>query len=282
MTRDTRQEARIRQLQARLEQDPSSLVFVPLADILLQEGQVEKAASLLEEGLRIRPAHGPALVLLGHIRLEQDRPDEGVRLLQRALATEPENPVVLRMLVTHFQKTEAHTHVLPLLDTLLKIEPEEERWAHAHRRAREALDSAAPQTEDEAVVSPAPAAENVEKSAPAAPSRSEVMNQPEVLDRPQPVQEGDGMITLTLVDIMIQQGYHRKAMAALHRMDEQQPGREDVQERIRRLECSTKAEVLEVPSDLISSPERADERSRQKKQFGRWLQNFRPDEDQPS
>ncbi|PID82011.1 hypothetical protein CSA17_01005 [bacterium DOLJORAL78_65_58] len=272
MTRDARQETRIQEWQARLEQDPSSLVFVPLADVLLQAGQVEKAASLLEDGLRLRPAHGPALVLLGHIRLEQDRPDEGVRLLQRALATEPENPVVLRLLVAHFQATEAHTHVLPLLDTLRKIEPEEECWVHARQRARAALDTAAPQPEDVA----ASEAETVEKSVQAKPSRSEV------LDRPQPVQEGDGMVTLTLVDIMIQQGYHRKAMAALHRMEEQQPGREDVRERIRQLECSTNAEVLEVPSDLISSPERADERSRQKKQFGRWLKNFQPDEDKPS
>jgi len=261
MIMDARQDSRIRHLQTRLERDPASLVFVPLADLLLQIGQVEKAVVILEEGLRHRPGHGPALVLLGRTRLGQDRPEEGVRLLRRALSAQPENPVALRLLVDHFLEAGAFTHAVPLLDTLVELEPEQSRWTEARHEARAALD-AAPEME----AAPSPPPEGPQTEVPAAPA-----------GRPEPVGDGDGMVTLTLVDIMIEQGYHHKALTALRRMEEQEPGREDVRQRIRLLEQRKSGTTPGVRSDLISSPDRAGERSRQKEQFGQWLQGFTRD-----
>lgn len=240
-----RRDSRIDQLRQRLAKEPASLVFVPLADLLAENGEPAEAVAVLEEGLGRHPEHGPALVVLGRIQLGLDRPEEGVRNLETVLGQNPENPVALRLLADHYLGAGDAARALPFLETLLEIEPHQTRWRQAQVQARAAL------------VSDRVAGEGPPAAAPAAPA--------------------DGLVTLTLVDIMINQGYHEKALAALRRMEARDPGRPEVRERLAALEARQGSEPPVVRDDLVSAPDRRSDMQRHKAQFGQWIEGLASD-----
>lgn len=245
------QDILIQRFRERLQKNPASVAFVPLADVLESAGDREGAIQCLREGLAHRPNHGPGLVVLGKALLADGQNDDAVRHLQKALEITPDNLVALRLLVPHFMKGQNISHALPLVERLIELEPENEKWQAAQREIRAGL-----------VIPPAPTAvAEVEDKAPLDARGAQ-----------------DELATLTLVDIMISQGYVDKALAALHSIEEKDPGRSEVLDRIRKLESRKSGRSLEIRPNLVTSTMRSEQRARQKKEFGDWIQGLKPDQ----
>ncbi len=235
-----------------LKADPRSRVYVPLADLLQQHGETEEALVLLEEGLVRDPEHQSAMVVLGCTLLQAGRQEHGVKVLQRVLELSPENFVVLRILAEYFLAMDAFTHAIPLLERLVDFEPDQTQWANFLNDARDrlALDQAAPSETDDT--------------------------------ESQPVSD-QSLATMTLVDILVSQGYLDKAVVALQRMRDQDPDRVDVQERLAQLQSGVLAPAsVQPPDNETSAEDRFRRRAGQKKQFGDWIESFKSDSDPSS
>ncbi len=250
---------RIARYRGILLDDPQSRIYVPLADLLQENGDLEEALVLLEEGLSRHPGHLSAMVVLGRTLLQAGRQDHGVKVLQRVLDLSPDNFIVLRTLAENFLQRDAFTHALPLLERLVEIEPEQTEWPKLLADARERMVTQS------------------EKDPSAVEANSSLAE----------TSEGDGLATLTLVDIMVAQGYVDKALTALQRMLENDPGREDVRERMVQLKAGlahhSEGELGKGAYGNIGLPAgeaRIIMRQSQKKQFGDWIDKLKSEEDQ--
>ena len=235
-----------------LKSDPHSRVYVPLADLLRQHGATEEALVLLENGLVRDPEHQSALVVLGCTLLQAGRQDHGVKVLQKVLELSPENFVVLRQLAEHFLSTDAFTHAIPLLERLVGFEPDQPEWSKLLSDARERIVGAPKKPTGTAALKGDPADEQ-------------------------------GLATMTLVDILVSQGYLDKALAALERMRLQDPTRADVLKRMAQLQSGALAPGAAQSLDQDATvEEKSQRREDQKQRFGDWIENFKSDKDSRS
>ena len=97
-------EVRIKALEGRLEQYPSSAAFFPLASLLWEKGEIDRAENLLKNGLATYPNYAAASVLLGEILLSKDEHEQAARFLEKALEITPWNIVGQRLLADCYRK----------------------------------------------------------------------------------------------------------------------------------------------------------------------------------
>jgi tetratricopeptide (TPR) repeat protein len=89
--------AKIEELKARLQLEPTSRLFFPLAEELRKAGRVEEAEKVLREGIDRNPAYLSAWVSLGRVLAQRENHAEAVDAFNRALQLDPENIVAARM-----------------------------------------------------------------------------------------------------------------------------------------------------------------------------------------
>lgn len=253
---------RIARFRDRLTADPEAKVFAPLADLLRAEGRLEEALVILEEGLTVHPGYVSGRVVLGRTLLESGQSARAREVLQGVLETDPENLVVLSLLVEEASGRGAWSVARPHLELLSALDPE--RWAQA------LLDlPAEPPGPD--------------------PVESEIV----------PGADADGVdpvdpsfATMTLVDIYLAQGYRGKARAALERILAREPDREDVAERLAQLGSESAplagslypgalGSLSQEDADLPPAEKRARKtarRTQDKQKFQDWLSKLREDE----
>ena len=121
----------------RLAQAPYSRVFAPLADLLRQAGRWEDALELLEDGLGRHPDYVSALVIKGRTLVDAGRMDQARLVLARVLELDAENFVVLRLLTEDARSREAWEEAIPLLEKLVVLDPDDERWPGALAEAKQ-------------------------------------------------------------------------------------------------------------------------------------------------
>lgn len=92
------QESRIRDLKLRVEREPRSRFFVPLAEELRKAGRLPEAVRVLEEGLAAHPAYVAARVALARALLEAGRIEDSVAAFSKVLADDPSNLVAAKAL----------------------------------------------------------------------------------------------------------------------------------------------------------------------------------------
>ncbi len=251
-----------------LTREPQSRVYVPLADLLRQHGETEEALVLLEEGLVRNPEHQSALVVLGCTLLQAHRFDHGEKVLNRVLELSPDNFVVLRALAEHYLARDDFSRAVPMLEALVGFEPDHAEWEKMLNDARERL------LQDKASVQSA----EVPASPEAVNSESETENKKDPVSPPKQKTSDKTLATMTLVDIMVSQGYMDKALAALERMRDAEPHRSDIQERLTQLKSGAFSPgSLSASAGEPSAEEMARRRAGQKKQFGEWIENFKSD-----
>ncbi len=90
---------RLDDLKLRWQRDPSSRLFLQLADEHRKLSQPEQAIAVLEQGLEHRPNDLSALVLLGRCRLELERVEEAVVPLETVLSRDPTHIVASKLLI---------------------------------------------------------------------------------------------------------------------------------------------------------------------------------------
>ncbi len=122
---------------ARLAESPHSRVFAPLADLLRQAGRGDDALELLDDGLERHPEYVSALVIKGKTLLDLSRVDEARIVLAIALELDSENFVVLRLLTEDARSRQAWEESIPLLEKLVVLDPDDDRWAGALAEARQ-------------------------------------------------------------------------------------------------------------------------------------------------
>jgi tetratricopeptide (TPR) repeat protein len=91
-------EARIRDLKKRVEREPGSRFFVPLAEEYRRAGRISDALRTLEEGLVAHPSYVAARVALARSYLEAGRTEESMAAFSKALADDPSNLVAAKAL----------------------------------------------------------------------------------------------------------------------------------------------------------------------------------------
>ena len=91
-------EARIADLKARVDREPGSRYFVPLADEYRRAGRLPDAIATLEAGLKVHDGYVSARIALARAYLEAGRIDDSVSEFSRALADDPSNLVAAKAL----------------------------------------------------------------------------------------------------------------------------------------------------------------------------------------
>lgn len=81
----------VRSLSAALARDPSSLQFVPLAELLRRRGQLDAALQVAQHGVGRHPHHADGLDCLARIQADRGAVAEAQAAWERALAVHPEH-----------------------------------------------------------------------------------------------------------------------------------------------------------------------------------------------
>jgi tetratricopeptide (TPR) repeat protein len=87
---------RIQELRRRIQQDPASPAFAPLAEELRRAGRLQEAVKTCRSGLAIHPDYASARATLGRALLDLGDLDAALTELTRVLATAPEHLAALK------------------------------------------------------------------------------------------------------------------------------------------------------------------------------------------
>jgi tetratricopeptide (TPR) repeat protein len=90
--------ARLEELQRRVQRDPASISFAALAEEYRRLGLFQQAIDVCRAGLQRHPAYLSARVTLGRALLESGEYDEAAAVLEQVLQTAPENLAAIRAL----------------------------------------------------------------------------------------------------------------------------------------------------------------------------------------
>ncbi len=94
----------IEKLKKQIEKDPSSKLFVPLAEEYRKAGMLEEAAGVLKAGLERQPAYMSARVALGKIYLEKKMLNEAVAEFEQVVKAIPDNILAHRKLADAYRE----------------------------------------------------------------------------------------------------------------------------------------------------------------------------------
>ena len=97
--------SRLAQLKSRWESDPTSRVFLQLAEEYRHQGQVQEALAVLDRGLREHPGYLSALVAKGRCHLELGEADASRIVLERVVKQDATQMVANKLLVRAYLET---------------------------------------------------------------------------------------------------------------------------------------------------------------------------------
>ncbi|MEZ5895507.1 MAG: sulfotransferase [Parvularculaceae bacterium] len=89
-----------------------------------ERGALEQAERAFAEAVRLNPQYGEALCHLGETQYYLDRKDEATASFERAIAAEPQSPVVLAKAARHFERVHDHARARTLAVRALEIAPD--------------------------------------------------------------------------------------------------------------------------------------------------------------
>jgi tetratricopeptide (TPR) repeat protein len=118
---------RLTQLKSRWESDPSSRIFLQLAEEYRHQGRVKEALDVLDRGLREHPGYLSALVAKGRCHLELGEPEPARTALERVVKQDATQMVANKLLVRAYLDTgepEKARERLDLYSLLTDSDPE--------------------------------------------------------------------------------------------------------------------------------------------------------------
>lgn len=229
----------IAHFEARLEFDPGSRVFLPLADLYRRAGKLDKALQILERGLREHAGFVTARAALGLVLTDLGEDAAARKELRAVLVVDQDNLIALRLLADAAGKSGDWAHACGLYERLLRLEPEDRAIGEALRDARRQREQKPPpprQPEMDAIIDPGP------------------MTPPPVV-RPPAV---GGFETPTLAELYLRQGHPGKARVILERILAEDPGRPDAMAVMTKLEAADAESPPKIAPPAPSPPERAE------------------------
>ena len=96
---------RLAQLKSRWESDPSSRIFLQLAEEYRHQGRMQEALAVLDRGLQEHPGYLSALVAKGRAHLELGEADAARSVLERVVKQDPTQMVANKLLVRAYLDT---------------------------------------------------------------------------------------------------------------------------------------------------------------------------------
>lgn len=116
-------ETRTRRLESIVEGDPSTALYLPLAEKLREEGRVQEAIRLCESR-RNRPGHGVGdAIVLGRCYLADGRLNEARSAFEAALALDRENVAALKALAGILAHEGRHARAVDLYRAVCRVDP---------------------------------------------------------------------------------------------------------------------------------------------------------------
>jgi tetratricopeptide (TPR) repeat protein len=201
-----------------LTQDPSSVAFIFLAQVLYKQGKVDKAIKVLINGLRYNNKSVTGRFLLGKIYYDRWLIEQAKREFQAVIELAPDNLAACKMLVQIHKSEEAYGKALEILRSASAYHP------HDGSIVSELM-------EIEAALS---AADKKEKEFKAAREGIKAALESKSLDElePGPEQREKELYTETIADIYVSQGLYDRACRVLEKMIENDPGNETFREKL--------------------------------------------------
>src|SRR5512134_897242 len=154
----------IEKLERRNAENPQGRLFAPLADAYRKQGELERAMTLLREGLERHPDYIGAQIVLGRCHLDLGEESEASGAFQRVLDLDGENVIALKALADLAERSGRRDEAVSRLERLLEIDRGNEEAA-AQLEALRARREAAPV----GVTEPVEVAEPEPDDAPMAP-----------------------------------------------------------------------------------------------------------------
>jgi thioredoxin-like negative regulator of GroEL len=134
----------IDKLERRWHENPSGLMFAPLAEAYRKAGNHQRALEILEVGLSVHPDYVPALIVRG--RCFQDAGDLAASesAFHQVLARDPGNPIALRSLADLYERSGRADQAMERLSLLLEVDAGDgdARASLARLRSQPAVESA--------------------------------------------------------------------------------------------------------------------------------------------
>jgi tetratricopeptide (TPR) repeat protein len=117
---------KITELREKVEKDPSSKLFVPLAEEYRKAGMLDEAVKVLKDGLGRQPKHTSARVALGKIYLEQGLLDEARAEFEAVVSSIPDNLFARRKLADILKQKGETLAAIEQYRRVLKLNPMDE------------------------------------------------------------------------------------------------------------------------------------------------------------
>ena len=116
----------IEKLAERLAKDPSSKLFVPLAEEYLKGGMFEEAITVLKDGLKHHPSYISARVALGKAYHKKGLIKESLDEFKKVVAVNPDNLLAHKRLVEIHKALGNIEDAIKSCDTILLLNPKDE------------------------------------------------------------------------------------------------------------------------------------------------------------
>jgi tetratricopeptide (TPR) repeat protein len=161
------QDKAIELLEARMKDNPKSLVFARLADLYLEQGRIDEAIALCNDSSKFHPYYVTGYFILAKAHIALKDLEKAEMALKKVLSHDQQYPAAHKLLGDILCKTNRDSLAGPHYEDVLSIDPLEERVRKSLERIpREAV---APQAEPE----PAPVQKSKRESVPPSPPQPE-------------------------------------------------------------------------------------------------------------
>jgi len=123
----------IEKLRERLQKDPNSKIYIPLAEEYRKIGMLDEAIEVLQGSIEKQPGYMSARVLLGKIYIEKDQQDEARIEFEQVIKAIPDNLYAHKKLAEIYRDAGNKELAMKMLRTLLKLNPIDEEALNSLR-----------------------------------------------------------------------------------------------------------------------------------------------------
>jgi tetratricopeptide (TPR) repeat protein len=116
----------IEKLRTRVEKDPNSRLFLPLAEEYRKSGMLDEAITVILKGLEHQPGYTSARVALGRIYLEKNMSDEAKEEFEAVVRTIPDNLFAHRKLADIYKERGETEKAISEYKTVVQLNPLDE------------------------------------------------------------------------------------------------------------------------------------------------------------
>ena len=123
----------INKLKEKVEKDPNSRLYVPLAEEYRKEGMMDEAIEVLQKGLGLHPGYMSARVSLGKIYHAKGQMDEARIEFESVVKSIPDNLYAHKKLAEIYRDTGKRDLAIKAFRTVLKLNPMDEETLNSLR-----------------------------------------------------------------------------------------------------------------------------------------------------